>query len=104
MARDEGFRGGELGGLEVLRLVGLEDLVRSCGAPLVLDSRCELVLEDVVREVSSRCRGARVGDEVQEEHPVSMHVFNRRHVVANLGEEGEGGLLVSFKSGKDGIV
>jgi hypothetical protein len=33
-----------------------------------------------------------------------MHVFNRRHVVGQLGEEGEGGLLVSFECGRDGIV
>ena len=102
--RGRGFRGGELGGLGVLRLVGREDLVRSCGAPLVLDSWCELVPKDVARKVSFRCRGAGVGNEVQEEHPVSMHVFNRRHVVGQLGEEGEGGLLVSFECGRDGIV
>ncbi len=54
MARGGGFRGGELDGLEVLGLVGREDLVLSCGAPLVLDSRRELVPEDVVREVSFR--------------------------------------------------
>ena len=104
MTRGRGLRGGELRGLEVLRLVGREHLVRSCGAALVLDSRDELVSEDVVGVVSFRCRGVGVGGEVQEEHPVSMHVFNRRHVVGHLGEEGEGGLIVSFESGRDGIV
>ena len=59
-------------------LVGREDIVRSCGAPLVLDSWCELVPEDVVRKVYFHCPGDGVGGEVQEEHPVSMHVFNRR--------------------------
>ncbi len=39
MARGIGFCRGELRGLEVLSLVGREDLVGSCGAPLVLDSR-----------------------------------------------------------------
>ena len=80
-------------------MVGREDLVGSCGAPLVLDSWGELVPEDVVREVSFRCRGDGVGGEVQQEHPVPMHVFNRRHGVGHLGEEGEGGLLVSFERG-----
>ena len=84
--------------------LGREDLVRSCGAPLVLDSQRQLVPEAVVREVSLRCRGVGVGGEVHEEHPVSMHVFDRRHVVADLGEKGEGGLLASFESVKDGIV
>ena len=69
-----------------------------------MDSRRELVLEDVVREVSFRCRGVGVGGEGQEEYPVSMHVLDCRHVVTDLGEEGEGGLLVSFKRGRDGIV
>ncbi len=30
-----------------------------------------------------------------------MHVFNGCHVVADLAEEGEVGLLVSFESGRD---
>jgi hypothetical protein len=33
-----------------------------------------------------------------------MHVFYRRHVVADLDEEGKCGLMVSFESGRDGIV
>ena len=69
-----------------------------------MDSRRELVHGDVVREVSFLCREVGVGGEVQEEHPVSLHVFNRRHVVGHLGDEGERGLLVSFESGRDGIV
>ncbi len=45
-----------------------------------------------------------VGGEVQEEHPVSMHIFNGCHVVADLAEEGEGGLPVSFESGRDRVI
>ncbi len=97
MTGDRGFRGSEQGGLEVPRLVGREDLVRSCGVPLALYSRRKLVPEDVVRKVSFRCRGDGVGGEVQEEHPVSMHVFDCYHVFGHLGEEGEVGLLVSFE-------
>ena len=104
MARGGGLCRGEVGGVEVMRSVGREDLARSCGAPSVLDSQSKLVHENVVREVSLYCRGARVRGEVQEEHPASMHVFNSRHVVAGLGEEGKGGLLVSFESGRDCIV
>ena len=104
MARGGGFRTCELGGLEVLCLVGREDLVRSCGAIFGLDSRRKLVHKNIVREVSFRCRGAKVGGEVHEEYPVSMHVFYRRHVVADLDEEGKCGLMVSFESGRDGIV
>jgi hypothetical protein len=48
VARGVGFRRGEMGGLEVLCLVDREYLLRSCGAPLVLDSRRKIVPEDVV--------------------------------------------------------
>jgi len=87
-----------------MRLVGRERLVRSCGAPFVLDSRREIVPEDVVREVSLRCRGVGVGGGVQEKHSILIHVLDCRHGVTDLGKEGEGGLLVSFDRGKNGIV
>ncbi len=92
-------------GLEPLNLVGRENIVRSSEAPLVLDSRRELVPEDVVREISFCGRGVEVGGVVQEEHhPVSMHVFDCNHVVADLEEEGEGELMVSLEGGRDCIV
>ncbi len=54
MARCRGFGRCKPAGLDALRLVGRENLVKSCGAPLVLDSRRELVHEKVVYEVSFR--------------------------------------------------
>ena len=98
------FCRGELSGLEELDLVGSEDLVRSRGAPLVLDSRRELVLEDVVSEVALCGRRSGVGGEVEVQHPVSMHVLDGSHVVADLTEEVEGCLLVSLDCRCDGIV
>ncbi len=93
-----------MGSLEELDLVGREDLVRSRGAPLVLDSRRELVLEDVMSEVALCGRRSGVGGEVEVYHPVSMHVLDGSHVIANLTEEVDGGLLVSLACRCDGIV
>ena len=87
MARGGGLCRGELGGLEVLHLVGRKDHVKSCGAPFDLDSRHKLVLKNVVRKVSFRGRGVGVRGEVHEEHPVLMYVLHRRHVLVALGED-----------------
>ena len=69
-----------------------------------MDSRRKLVHDDVVREVSLCCRGARVGGEVQEDHLVSMHVLDGSHIDADFGEVVEGGLLVSLEGICDSIV
>ncbi len=99
------FRRGELSGFEELDLVGSENLVRSRGAPLLLDySRRELVLEDVVSEVALCSRRSGIGGEVEVQHPVSMHVLDGSHVVADLTEEVERCLLVSLACRCDGIV
>ena len=85
-------------------MVGSEDLVRSRGVPLVLDSPRELVLEDVVSEVALCGQRSGVGGEVEVQHPVSMHVLDGSHVVSDLSEEVEGRLLVSLVGRGDGIV
>ncbi len=74
MARSRGLDKWEMGGLGELRLLGRENLVRSYEAPL------------------------------KEENAVSVHVFDCCHVFANMGEEGERGLLVSFENRRDCIV
>ncbi len=55
----------------------------------------------------SRSVAEKLGSEVRSRKSIKsilMCVFDRRHVVAHLGEEGEEGLLVSFDSVRDGIV
>ena len=56
----------ELGGLEDLLPVGGEVLVGFEGAPLLLDSRRELVAEDVIGIVPFGGGGVGVGGEVHE--------------------------------------
>ncbi len=90
--------------LEELQLVCCEDFVGLGAAPLVLDSRREVVLEDVVGIVPfGRCV-AGIGGEVKEQHPVSMLVFDGGHVVADLVEKDCGGLGIAILSSGDGVV
>ena len=83
-----------MGGFEELLLVGGEVFVGFRGAPFVLDSRRELVPEDVVGVALLGSGGVWVGGEVEEEHPVSVEVFDGVHVVGHMGEEDGAGLGV----------
>ena len=69
-----GLGGGELSGLEELMLVGGEVLIGLGGAPLVLDSRRELVAEDIAGVVSFR--GGDAGNSRKWQRlPLAMAVF-----------------------------
>jgi len=54
-------------------------------SPLVLDFWRELVVEDGVGVVPFGGGGVGVGGEVKEQHSVHVEVFNRGHVVDDLG-------------------
>ena len=91
-----------MSGLEELLPVGSEVLVCLGGAPLVLDSRRELVAEDVIGVVPFG--GVGVGGEVQEHHPDPMEVLDGGHVVADLGEEDGGSLVVAVPERGDAVI
>ena len=82
-----GLGGGELSVLEELLLECGEILAGLGGAPFVLDSRRELVAEDIVGVVPFGGGGVGVGDEVQEQHHVPVEVLNGGYVVVDLREE-----------------
>ena len=92
-----GLGGRELGDLEELLLVGCEIIVCLGGAPIVSDSRRELVAEDVVDVVPFGGGGVGVRGEVHEQHPFHVEFFNRGHVAADLGEEDGCCLVVAIR-------
>ena len=99
------FRGSELGSLEEHQLISREDLVAPRRASLVLHSWLEIVAEDVVRKVIFGGGGVGVGDEVEEQHPVPMHVLDRGHGCLDLAEEDGNCLGVSsVVVGSDGVI
>ncbi len=85
-------------------MVSNEDLVGLRAALIVLDSRRELVLEDVVRVVPFISSGIGVGGEVEEEHAIPVLFLDDIHVVANLVEEDCGGLGVAILGRGDSVV
>jgi len=77
----------QLSGFEELRLVGRENLFVYGRASLILHSWREVIADDVVREVPFGGGGVGVGGEVEDYHPVSMHILDRGHVCLDLDEK-----------------
>ena len=85
-------------------LVGGKVLIELGGAPLVPDSRRELVAEDVVGVVPFGGGGVAVGGDVLEQHPIPVKVFNGVHVAVDLGEEDGNRLVVAILDRADAVI